>query len=120
MAVILAVRTYAVWNKDKRVGIGLALLLVLLQVPNGIIAERFLNGIDCRCCFDPPLFFVLRSCLRVLKSPPSHSRPISGGLPGMRDPQCPKDLFRELGVVQLYGRRYVEHHLIVRPLARKC
>ena len=66
MAVILAVRTYAVWNKDKRVGIGLALLLVLLQVPNGIIAERFLNGIDCRCCFDPPLFFVLRSCLRVL------------------------------------------------------
>jgi len=44
--IVLAVRTYAVWNKDKRVGIGLALLLGLCQIPNGIIAERFIQVID--------------------------------------------------------------------------
>lgn len=56
--VVLAVRTYAVWNKDKRVGIGLALLLGLCQIPNGIIIEKFMQEIDRECrlgfCRDPP------------------------------------------------------------------
>jgi len=52
MTVILAIRTYAVWNKDKRVGIGLALLWVAVQIPNGILAEKFLDEIDCEYCFD--------------------------------------------------------------------
>lgn len=46
MIVVLAVRTYAVWNKDKRVGIGLVLLLGLCQIPNAMIAERFIRGIE--------------------------------------------------------------------------
>jgi len=45
--VVLALRTYAVWNKDKRIGIGLALLLALFQIPNGIILNRFIQGIGC-------------------------------------------------------------------------
>jgi len=44
--IILAIRTYAVWNKDRRVGIGLALLLGLCQIPNGIIVEKFVRNID--------------------------------------------------------------------------
>jgi len=47
MTVILIIRTYAVWNKDKRVGIGLGLLLVAVQIPNGILAEKFLDEIGC-------------------------------------------------------------------------
>jgi len=43
--IILVIRTYAVWNKDKRVGIGLALLLASVQIPNGILAEKFLDEI---------------------------------------------------------------------------
>lgn len=58
--VILAIRTYAVWNKDKRVGIGLALLWAIIQIPNGIVAEQFLDVIDCAHRFD--------SSLRVLKT----------------------------------------------------
>ena len=52
MTVILAIRTYAVWNKDKRVGIGLALLWVAVQIPNGILAEKFLDEIGCEYRFD--------------------------------------------------------------------
>jgi len=44
--IILAIRTYAVWNKDRRVGIGLALLLGLCQIPNAIIAEKFVRDIN--------------------------------------------------------------------------
>jgi len=44
--VVLAVRTYAVWNRDKRVGIGLALLLGLSQIPDGIILYQFIQGVD--------------------------------------------------------------------------
>jgi len=47
MTVILIIRTYAVWNKDKRVGIGLGLLLIAVQIPNGILAEKFLDEIGC-------------------------------------------------------------------------
>jgi hypothetical protein len=54
--VILAIRTYAVWNKDKRVGIGLGLLLAIIQIPNGILAEQFLDVIDCAYCFNSSLF----------------------------------------------------------------
>ena len=50
MLVVLAVRTYAVWGKDKRVGIGLALLLGLYQIPNAIILNRFVQGSGCEYC----------------------------------------------------------------------
>lgn len=52
VAVILAIRTYAVWNRDKRVGFGIALLLAACQIPNGIFAERFLRSIDCMYCLN--------------------------------------------------------------------
>ena len=52
LIVILVVRTYAVWNKNKRVGIGLALLLGLCQIPNAIIAQKFLQGIECGYSLD--------------------------------------------------------------------
>jgi len=55
--VVLAIRTYAVWNKDKRVGIGLALLLGACQIPNAIIAERFIKGIERGYRFDSSFFF---------------------------------------------------------------
>jgi len=42
--VVLAVRTYAVWERDKRVGIGLALLLALYQIPDVIILNKFIQG----------------------------------------------------------------------------
>jgi hypothetical protein len=60
--IVLAIRTYAVWNKDKRVGIGLALLLVFCQIPNGIIAERFIEAID----FIPnPYPEIYRGCIAL-------------------------------------------------------
>ena len=49
MAVILAVRTYAVWIRDKRVGIGLALLSGFFQIPYVIILYRFIQGVVCEC-----------------------------------------------------------------------
>ena len=49
------VRTCAVWDNDKRVGAGLAALLVLCQIPNGIFVERFIEVIDCE------YYFVLHS-----------------------------------------------------------
>lgn len=48
MTVVLVIRTYAVWNKDKRVGIGLALLLIACQIPNTIFVERFIEEIHCK------------------------------------------------------------------------
>jgi len=45
--VVLALRTYAVWGKDKRIGVGLALLLALSQIPNVIVLNRFIEGIGC-------------------------------------------------------------------------
>jgi len=42
--VVLAVRTYAVWERDKRVGIGLALLLALYQIPDAIVLNKFIRG----------------------------------------------------------------------------
>ena len=69
MIVVLAVRTYAVWNKDKRVGIGLALLLGLCQIPNGIIAERFIQGLDCGYYFDFFPFLCAAFMLADAKSP---------------------------------------------------
>jgi len=42
--IVLAVRTYAVWKRDKRVGIGLALLVGLYQIPNVIVLDDFIRG----------------------------------------------------------------------------
>jgi len=56
------VRTYAVWNKDKRVGIGLALLLGLCQIPNGIIIERFMQEID---LIQNPYPEIYRGCVAI-------------------------------------------------------
>ena len=54
--VVLALRTYVVWNGDKRVGIGLALLLGLHQIPNAILLYKFVEGIGCEYRIDT-LFF---------------------------------------------------------------
>ena len=65
VVVVLAVRTYAVWKRDKRVGIGLALLLGLSQIPDMILLNRFIQGIGCEY-FVHPLFFSVLRCLRAL------------------------------------------------------
>lgn len=57
VAVVLIVRTYAVWKRDKRVGIGLALLFILCQTAMGIITERWIAEISCGYCVDS-LFFL--------------------------------------------------------------
>ena len=54
---VLIVRTYAVWNKDKRVGIGLALLLGLCQIPSAIVEKRFIEMIQCGHCLDSSFIF---------------------------------------------------------------
>ena len=59
MIVVLAVRTYAVWKKDKRVGIGLALLLVVYQIPNTITLYKYIQGLGCE------YRVFLHLCLRV-------------------------------------------------------
>jgi len=60
--IIIFIRTYAVWNKDKRVGIGLALLWVGVQIPTGILAEKFLDTLDFIQNPYPDLF---RGCLAL-------------------------------------------------------
>jgi len=63
--VILFIRTYAVWNKDKRVGIGLAGLWVVCQVPSVVIAERFLASLN----FIPnPLPGIVQGCVTPVAS----------------------------------------------------
>ena len=47
MIVVLALRTWAVWTRDKRVGVGLALLLGLYQIPHVIIFYKFTQGFGC-------------------------------------------------------------------------
>lgn len=54
--VVLAVRTYAIWNRDRRVGIGLALLLGLCQVPHAIVLKRFIQTFECEYCIDSSFF----------------------------------------------------------------
>ena len=41
---VLMVRTYAVWNRDKRVGIGLALLFILCQTAAAVTMEVWAEG----------------------------------------------------------------------------
>lgn len=72
MVVVLAIRTYAVWNKDKRVGAGLALLLIACQIPNGIFAEKFINSIECEfLSFSCPEFSpgCAKTCPLVVNNP---------------------------------------------------
>ena len=59
MIVVLAVRTYAVWERDKRVGIGLALLLGLYQIPYVITLNKYIQGLGCE------YRVFLHLCLRV-------------------------------------------------------
>jgi hypothetical protein len=118
MIVVLAVRTYAVWNKDKRVGIGLALLLGFCQIPNAVIADRFIHGIEREYRLDfSSLFFILYACRRVLKNrPTSHTESVPRTFPGMYGCSCHEAHFRELGGIHRDGRRYATYHLILRPL----
>jgi len=60
--IIIFIRTYAVWNKDKRVGIGLALLWMAVQIPTGILAERFLDSLD---FIQNPYPDIFRGCLAL-------------------------------------------------------
>jgi len=60
--IVLAVRTYAVWNKDKRVGISLALLLGLCQIPNGIFIQKFMQEID---LIQNPYPEIYRGCVAI-------------------------------------------------------
>jgi len=56
VTVVLIVRTYAVWNRDKRVGIGLALLFILCQTPMGIISEKWIGAAHRGYCVDSSFF----------------------------------------------------------------
>jgi len=41
---------YVVWRRDKRVGIGLALLFGLYQIHNAIVLDSFIRAADCKYC----------------------------------------------------------------------
>ena len=103
MIVILAVRTYAVWKKDKRVGIGLALLLGLYQIPDGIILHRFIEGFDCEC----PRFVYVHISGSTL--PFRHAEPISRTPRGVCLHQGHEARLRELANVCHCGGRYAKH-----------
>jgi hypothetical protein len=47
-------RSWAVWNRDKRLGIGLVVFLALCWIPVIGIIVVFLNSLDCR--FPMPIF----------------------------------------------------------------
>ena len=49
---VLMVRTYAVWKRDNRVGIGLALLFVLCQTAMGVIMEKWVSVANREYCVD--------------------------------------------------------------------
>jgi len=66
VAVVLIVRTYAVWNRDKRIGIGLALLFILCQTATGIITGKWIGAANCGCCVASLLFSIMCLRLRVL------------------------------------------------------
>jgi len=61
VAVVLIVRTYAVWKRDKRVGIGLGLLFILCQTASGVIVQKWVAGIHCEYHVDY-LFFLHSTC----------------------------------------------------------
>ena len=120
MAVVLAVRTYAVWKKDKRVGIGLALLIGLYQIPNVIVVKKFIQGIGCEYHVDSSFLFHSTSLPASTKSFRSRrTESISGYLPGMHVYQGYETRFRELGDNHICGRRYSKHHLMSRALANQ-
>jgi len=76
LSVVLAVRTYAVWKRNKRVGIGLALLLGLYQIPNAIIWNKFVQGVECEYRVDSLFLFRSTSLSMGVKSfPPDTSNP---------------------------------------------
>jgi len=62
VAVILIVRTYAVWKRDKRVGIGLALLFVLCQTAVGVITQKWVAAVHCGYRVLSPLYVYACEC----------------------------------------------------------
>ena len=120
VAVVLAVRTYAVWKSDKRVGIGLALLLGLSQIPDMILLKRFIQGIGCEYPVDPlppPRSTSPHASTKPFR--PRRTESISGDLPGMLLYQSHEACFRNLGDNYNRGRRYFKYHLMSRALTNQ-
>ena len=83
VAVVFIVRTYAVWKRDKRVGISLGLLFILCQTSVGVILGKWMDAAHRGYHFHSFFFSVLRLRLRVLNPSSSRTKPIFGDLPGM-------------------------------------
>ena len=60
VAVVFIVRTYAVWKRDRRVGIGLALLFILCQTAMGVIMEMWITTAHGGYCIDYLSYSTLR------------------------------------------------------------
>lgn len=105
VTVVLVIRTYAVWNKDKRVGIGLALLLIACQIPNTIFVERFIEEIHCKysssfSCSEPVPPDAKAPLLSHRESIPEYLQRVFGH-------QWYEYCLRQLGGVHYNGRRCV-------------
>jgi hypothetical protein len=109
--VVLAVRTYAVWNKDKRVGIGLALLLVVCLIPGGVIVKKFLTTIHCRYRFDYSFSWPAFVPADAKSPTSSHRESIPSDLPRVFGSKCQQAHFRMLGGFRRDGRKYVNYRL---------
>ena len=55
--VILSLRTWAVWQQDRKVGLALVVLLVAAIVVECISVDRFLHTLECKALFPGPIAF---------------------------------------------------------------
>ena len=56
---VLAIRTWACWERNKKVGIGLAFWILPCQIPAGILLYRFLDSLRCKFLGPPGSSFGL-------------------------------------------------------------
>ena len=52
-SVILVIRTWACWGRNKWVGIGLALWITVCQIPSAIFMYKFLGSLRCELLVRP-------------------------------------------------------------------
>ena len=78
--VILAIRTWAVWQRDWRIGCGLIILVAGCFTPTCIFTVYFLRSLECTLPYcswlslfnfaspvDPPLYVGFRGCIGQVK-----------------------------------------------------
>lgn len=61
---ILCVRTWAIWGKDRRVGIGLVAIMLAYVALQCVVVTRFLRSFQ----FSPPPYWGFRGCLFISAS----------------------------------------------------